>query len=695
MIYFSFKFMANEEQLKILSQDVDAWNKWRAENVDVRIDLTEVALREAILSGANLSEADLYGADLYGADLDGADLSGVNLSKTDLSKTKPSKTEDSEKPTPDELKREPVQTGGPSPHIATDSWTVVDALGYNKYAFAIYSFMIHKQTKTPLTISIQAPWGAGKTSLMKMVEQQFSNKLKELDRSSITVKDVQDEIRDWKTKGPKELPPQNRILTIWFNPWMYQSANEVWAGLADAIIRQVAKNLPPKQREYFWLRLNLNRIDPDKIRYLIHEKIINEVWQKAIPWLVGSVFLFLVSFLLILVASMQTIGIYGIVASTFTAFFSLSGNYIKTLVETDKKPASFLLSDYLQMPDYRSELGFIHHVEQDLNRVFESIPKACKPKIVVFIDDLDRCSPQKISEVSEGINLFLANDFPVMFVMGMDTEMVAAALEVAQASVISRLPPDTTTPIGWRFMDKFVQLPFVVPRPDRPELLRYINSLLSYETDDGQSEREEKVKRIVDEIYETGIDPNHPEDAMKYIEKEVPEIREKVQDEIEKRKIYKNLESKYKNYNDGNKEIRDQIVDAAADFSYNPRALKRFINEYRFQYFLWSARCDAQNMEEFPLKALRKWVIFTMKWPQVLRWIQGGVNIDRLQLLEQMGEGAETPEIWYKNAKEIARLNIGEASWLGDESLRKFFYDENKLEKNERLSNFVSGGFCI
>jgi hypothetical protein len=41
--------MANEEQLEILKQGVEAWNKWREDNPEIKIDL----------SGANLSEADL------------------------------------------------------------------------------------------------------------------------------------------------------------------------------------------------------------------------------------------------------------------------------------------------------------------------------------------------------------------------------------------------------------------------------------------------------------------------------------------------------------------------------------------------------------------------------------------------------------------------------------------------------------
>ena len=62
---------------------------------------------------------------------------------------------------------------GPSTHIATDQWTIEDSLGYSDYAHAIYRFLTHPQTRPPLTISIQAPWGGGKSSLMRMIQNEL------------------------------------------------------------------------------------------------------------------------------------------------------------------------------------------------------------------------------------------------------------------------------------------------------------------------------------------------------------------------------------------------------------------------------------------------------------------------------------------------------------------------------------------
>jgi uncharacterized protein YjbI with pentapeptide repeats len=76
--------MANQEQLRILKQSVEAWNAWRKQYRDVMPGLTRANLFGTNLSGADLSGANLRRTDLGGARLSGADLSGANLSETHL-----------------------------------------------------------------------------------------------------------------------------------------------------------------------------------------------------------------------------------------------------------------------------------------------------------------------------------------------------------------------------------------------------------------------------------------------------------------------------------------------------------------------------------------------------------------------------------------------------------------------------------
>jgi hypothetical protein len=76
--------MADKEHFELLMRDVDAWNRWRADNPKAKPDLAYAVMRGANLtlanlSGAQLREADLVLANLRGADLRHADLSGANL----------------------------------------------------------------------------------------------------------------------------------------------------------------------------------------------------------------------------------------------------------------------------------------------------------------------------------------------------------------------------------------------------------------------------------------------------------------------------------------------------------------------------------------------------------------------------------------------------------------------------------------
>lgn len=71
--------MAKKEHLKILTQGVEEWNKWREKNPRIFPNL-----RNANLSGMNLLKADLSGANLVNANLSDAKLSEAILNWADL-----------------------------------------------------------------------------------------------------------------------------------------------------------------------------------------------------------------------------------------------------------------------------------------------------------------------------------------------------------------------------------------------------------------------------------------------------------------------------------------------------------------------------------------------------------------------------------------------------------------------------------
>ena len=78
--------MANEEQLAILRQGVDVWNKWREEKYGELVDLSGADLSKADLAYANLQNADLRHANLSNAKLWMSHLCDTNLRYANLVK---------------------------------------------------------------------------------------------------------------------------------------------------------------------------------------------------------------------------------------------------------------------------------------------------------------------------------------------------------------------------------------------------------------------------------------------------------------------------------------------------------------------------------------------------------------------------------------------------------------------------------
>ena len=87
--------------------------------------------------------------------------------------------------------------------------------------------------------------------------------------------------------------------------------------------------------------------------------------------------------------------------------------------------------------------------------------------IVVFVDDLDRCSSSTVLQVFEAMKLYL--DAPgFVFVLGWDTEQVLHAVAIEKGAE-DRLPQ--------RYVEKIVQFGFRIPRPTDDQLSQLTDSL--------------------------------------------------------------------------------------------------------------------------------------------------------------------------------------------------------------------------
>jgi phospholipase C len=630
----------------------------------------------------------------------------------------------------------PTIQPGPSTHVARDRWTTDDSLGHYPYAYAIYRFLTDPETKPPLAISIQAPWGGGKTSLMRMIQTQLDpDAIKQADVTGATNTDetknatVKHVLRELETAtanspapnatgpAPTSAPaspnvlaesnpsqgtqptippiqkPGERRVTIWFNAWKYESTAQVWAGLADCIVQQIGERLDLVERELFWFRLQLRRLDAGKIRRKIHEEIFSAFVGKLLSW--SPAYLAGLAALVVAAVNHAWISAGGLLS---TALVSSWFQFWKAKSETEKKPAHISLGEFVQAPDYAANLGFVHEVVEDLKRVFSLIPKKHLP-MVVFIDDLDRCSPGKVAAVVEAINLFLAGEFPdCMFILGIDDEMVAAALDQAHSDVIAKLPGYArSTSIGWRFMDKFVQLPFVMPPADKEDLTRYVESLLSQ---DGPNtgvnmQTRDIAARVVEQSTPSSTNPDQVVSQVSALQPLAPDQQETLKKEV---KIIQDMNENIKKFTDQEKNVRDAISQHAKQYFNNPRDTKRFVNLFRFYYFLRAAR-QARGQQVPSTEQLCRWLAFSLKWPEVVRWLrrhpvpQDGSSESCLAVLERLGGTAKNLAAWQDRMDKTLGLKAEETPWLADEELHAFLRVEaSEYKVKERLSSCSEKG---
>ncbi|MFM7791361.1 MAG: P-loop NTPase fold protein, partial [Microcystis panniformis] len=106
--------------------------------------------------------------------------------------------------------------------------------------------------------------------------------------------------------------------------------------------------------------------------------------------------------------------------------------------------------------------------------------------------DLDRCEHPKSADLMQAINLMIADDPSVVFILGMDREKVAASLAVRYENILKYLPSETPEidpyilarrsankglAYGYTFIEKFVQLPFLVPQPSQSDFEHFLTQL--------------------------------------------------------------------------------------------------------------------------------------------------------------------------------------------------------------------------
>jgi hypothetical protein len=139
--------------------------------------------------------------------------------------------------------------------------------------------------------------------------------------------------------------------------------------------------------------------------------------------------------------------------------------------------------------DYRRQLGVVSLIRQDFDELTRRLrarrEEGADPalptveRIVLYIDDMDRCPPERVVQVLEAVHLLLAIDLFVV-VVGVDPRWLLRSLQRHFRDVLT----DELTSDGyWQstprdYLEKIFQIPFVLPTMTAHGFTDLLNSLV-------------------------------------------------------------------------------------------------------------------------------------------------------------------------------------------------------------------------
>ncbi|NNE64912.1 MAG: hypothetical protein HKN34_12570, partial [Gammaproteobacteria bacterium] len=234
----------------------------------------------------------------------------------------------------------------------------------------------------------------------------------------------------------------------------------------------------------------------------------------------------------------------------------------------------------LKETHFRDKIGTLSEFEDEMRILNDSIPPNLKN--VVFIDDLDRCKPQILSEIIEALQL-LEVSRKCIYILGMDMHIVVKTIE----SEYAKLNPEVNSSLnsnnplehgaGYRFLEKIIQARLSIPSFDVDAMSRLAGSLSS------QPDKEDPTEH--------------------------PSSQPGMSAQLEQVKAKNELPAETEAPRDS-PEVAALIERYGARYFRNPRRLKRWVNSFRIHVYL--AMADKIDVSA---EHLARFLVLCEKWP--------------------------------------------------------------------------------
>ncbi len=413
-----------------------------------------------------------------------------------------------------------------------------DTLDFEPYVRSLVNFLKSKDTEPPLAVAINGRWGRGKTSFMMMIDSELQ----------------------------KNKSSTFRFATTWFNPWKFSDADKVWASFVDNVTRCIRSSLGilpsfrfvthrffTKLKKQFNFVLAIRCVVLLAFVYLIYWittdknmanftdalmlEFLETDTQKALKELPYKWFIKIVGALII--------------------FYQL---YFKVI-----KKFNLDLLEYLQKTNFRDKIGTLAQFDEEMKHLNSCIPKNLR--IVVFIDDLDRCKPKVLLEIIEALQLLHVSE-RCIFVLGLDLALVAKTIEVGIPELRANVWEEGMIQHGkgYQFLEKIIHTRLNIPYCSQETIATFISDTIN------------SLDR-----------PN----AYKKIELSV--------------------ESDQQDITEDSPEVQNVINTYGLQYFRNPRRLKRFINFFRLHVHLAHATDLGESLD-----LIARFLILTERWPGMI-----------------------------------------------------------------------------
>lgn len=226
------------------------------------------------------------------------------------------------------------------------------------------------------------------------------------------------------------------ILCVRFNGWLFEGYEDAKTALCGTILEKI------KEKE------TLDSKIKEKVKQLLDKVDVQKILGKGIRY--GLDYLL-------------TGGVLGLTEISISQITKALKSKAETVSEDE-------ITDVLR--SFKTESNIRKDIK-NFQKEFADILKETQIKhLVVFVDELDRCTPETILDVIEAIRLFLFAK-GTSFVIGADQRLIEYAIRTKYKDVVGN-----NLDIGKEYMEKVIQYPVNIPALDENEVEKYISCLL-------------------------------------------------------------------------------------------------------------------------------------------------------------------------------------------------------------------------